>query len=135
MQSCRYWKHDTLPAIVICGSAYFEDICKGNANFSELPHTPNTYGGNIDVSFVLSSKGTLVCNTPSNILVLNRTSPSLLHTFVAYSTQLPIAIQNTGNSFLHQHIPCKAFGRLLVLKSCRFLHGSEYRIWFKISSG
>ena len=121
MQSCRYWKHDTLPAIVICGSAYFEDICKGNANFSELPHTPNTYGGNIDVSFVLSSNGTLVCNTPSNILVLNRTSPSLLHTFVAYSTQLPIAIQHTGNSFLHQHIPCKRLRASSCSKELSFL--------------
>ena len=121
MQSCRYWKHDTLPAIVICGSAYFEDICKGNANFSELPHTPNTYGGNIDVSFVLSSKGTPVCNTPSNILVLNRTSPSLLHTFVAYSTQLPIAIQHTGNSFLHQHIPCKRLRASSCSKEFSFL--------------
>ena len=121
MQSCRYWKHDTLPAIVICGSAYFEDICKGNANFSELPHTPNTYSGNIDVSFLLSSKGTLVCNTPSNILVLNRTSPSLLHTFVAYSTQLSIAIQHTGNSFLHQHIPCKRLRASSCSKELSFL--------------
>ena len=121
MQSCRYWKHDTLPAIVICGSAYFEDICKGNANFSELPHTPNAYGGNIDVSFVLSSNGTLVCNTASNILVLNRTSPSLLHTFVAYSTQLSIAIQHTGNSFLHQHIPCKRLRASSCSKELSFL--------------
>ena len=37
-------------------------------------------GGNIDVSFVLRSKGTFVCNSSSS--VLNRTSPSLLHTFV-----------------------------------------------------
>ena len=136
MQSCRYWKHDTLPAIVICGSAYFEDICKGNANFSELPHTPNTYGGNIEVSFVLSSKGTLVCNTLSNILVLNRTSPSLLHTFVVDTLlnfplpfNIPVILSYTNTSRVN------AFGRLLVLKSCRFLHGSEYRIWFKISSG
>ena len=94
-----------LRAIVECGSAFFEDISKGNANFSELPHTPNRYGGNIDdVSFVLSSKGTLVCNSSSSVLVLNRTSPSLLHTFVAYTTQLSIAIQHTGNSYLPQHI-------------------------------
>ena len=78
-----------------------------NANFSELPHTPNIYGGNTDVSFVLISKGTLVCNSSSSVLVLNRTSPSLLHTFVAYTTQLSIAIEHTGNSFLHQHIPRK----------------------------
>ena len=94
-----------LRAIVECGSAFFEDISKGNANFSELPHTPNIYGGNIDVSFVLSSKGTLVCNSSSRVLVLNRTSPSLLQTFaVACTTQLAIAIQHTGNSYLPQHI-------------------------------
>ena len=45
--------------------------------------------------------------TPCSVLVLNRTSPSLLHTFVAYTTQLSIAIQHNGNSFLHQHIPRK----------------------------
>ena len=39
------------------------------------------YGGNIVVSFVLSSKETLVCNSSSSVLFLNRTSPSLLHTF------------------------------------------------------
>ena len=38
---------------------------KGNANFRELPHTLNIYGGNIDVTFVLRSKGTLVCNLSS----------------------------------------------------------------------
>ena len=76
----------------------FEDIIKGNANFIELPHTPDIYGGNVDVSFVLSSKGTLVCNSSSSVLVLNRTSsPSLLHTFVAYTTQLSIA--------MNPHIP------------------------------
>ena len=46
----------------------------------ELPHTLNIYGGNIDVSFVLRSKGTFVCNSSSG--VFNITSPSLLHTFV-----------------------------------------------------
>ena len=52
-----------------------EDIGEGNA--SELSHALNIYSGNIDVSFVLSSKGTLVCNSSSSVLVLNRTSPSL----------------------------------------------------------
>ena len=80
---CSHWKYDTLHAIVECGSAFFEDISRGNANFSELPHTLNT-GGNINISFVLSSKGTLVCNSSSSVLVLNRTSPSLL--LIRYST-------------------------------------------------
>ena len=57
-----------------------------------------------------------MCNSSSSVLVLNRTSPSLLHTFVAYSTQLSIAIQHTGNSFLHQHIPRKR----LRASSCFF---------------
>ena len=65
------------------------------------------HGGNIDVSYVLSSKGTLVCNSSSSVLFLNRTFPSLLNTFVAYTTQFSIAIEHTGNSLLHQHIPRK----------------------------
>ena len=44
------------------------------------PHPLNIYGGNIDVSSVLRSKGTHVCNSSSS--VFNRTSPSLLRTFV-----------------------------------------------------
>jgi len=107
LQPFSYWKYDKLHAIVECGSAFFEEITKGNANLSELPYTLNIYGDNIDVTFVLSSKGTLVCNSSSSVLVLNRTSPSLLHTFVAYTTQLSITIQHNGNSFLHQHIPRK----------------------------
>ena len=46
-------------------------------------------------------------NSSSSVLVLNRTSPSLLHTFVAYTAQLSIAIQHTRNSFLNPHIPRK----------------------------
>ena len=59
---------------------FFKAISTGNANFSELPHTLNKYGGNINVSFVLSSKGTLVCIT--HPLVYSTDSPCLLHTFV-----------------------------------------------------
>ena len=99
LQRCSYWKYDTLHAIVECGSAFFEDISKGNANFSELPLTLNIYGGNIDVSFVLSSEGTRVYNSCSRVLVLNRTSPSLLHTFVVDT----IAIQRTGNFLTPTH--------------------------------
>ena len=71
---CSYWKSDTLHAIVESGSAFIE------GNGSELPHALKIYGGNIDVRFVLRNKGTLVCNLSSS--VFNRTSPSLLHTFV-----------------------------------------------------
>ena len=88
MQPCSYWKYDTLHAIVKCGSAFFEDISKGMQILVNYPILL-TYSGNIDVSFVLSSKGTLVCNSSSSVLVLDRTSPSLLHLFVAYTTQLP----------------------------------------------
>ena len=49
----------------------------------------------------------LVCNSSSSVLALDTTSPSLLHTFVAYTTQLSIAIRHNGNSYLHQHIPRK----------------------------
>ena len=61
---------------------FIEDISKAmqNATFSELPHTLIIYGGNIDVSFVLRSKRTLVNSSSS---VFSRTSSSLLHTFVA----------------------------------------------------
>ena len=77
-------------------------LCYQNANITELPHTLNINGGNIDVSFVLRSKGTLVCISTSG--VFNRTSPSLLHTFVVdtVDTQLSDAIQH--NSYLHQHM-------------------------------
>ena len=63
LQPCSYWKYDTLHAIVECGSAFFKDVSKGNANLSEL--ALNIYGGNIDVTFVLRNKGTLVCNSSS----------------------------------------------------------------------
>ena len=86
---------------------FLDNISKGNANSSRTTHTLNIYGGTIDVRFVLSSKGTLVCNSSSSVLVFKRTSPSLLHTFVACTTQLSISIHHTGNSFLHQHIPRK----------------------------
>ena len=112
MQPCSYLKYDALHAIAQCGSAFFEEISKGNANFSELRHTLNTYGGNNHISFVLSSKGTLVYNSSSSVLVLNRTSRSLLHTFVV-DTQLPfnkpLSLSYTNTSRVN------AFGRLLVL--------------------
>ena len=92
-----------------------EDISEGNASLSELSHTLNIYSGNIDVSFVLSSKGTLVCNSSSSVLVLNRTSPSLLHTFVVDTLlnfplpfNIPVILSYTNTSRVN------AFGRLLV---------------------
>ena len=59
-----------------------------------------------------------MCNSSSSVLVLKRTSPSLLHTFLAYTTQLSIAIQHTGSSFLHQNIPRKR----PRASSCLFIH-------------
>ena len=65
-----------------------------------------------------------MCNSSSSVLVLNRTSPSLLHTFVAYTTHLSISIQHTGNSFLHQHIPHKrlrassSLNYFLIIRRC-----------------
>ena len=85
---------------------FLDNISKGNANSSRTTHTLNIYGGTINVRFVLSSKGTLVCNSTFSVLVLNRTSPSLLHTFfVDTLLNFLFAIQHTGNSCLHQHIP------------------------------
>ena len=63
----------------------------------------------------------------NSALVLNRTSSSLLHTFVVdTATQLPIAIQHTGNSFQHQHIPRKC----LRASSCLTEKSRHYRIFF-----
>ena len=110
-----------------CGSAFFEDISRGNANFSEIPHTVNIYGGHIDVSFVLSSKGTLVYNSSSSVLVFIRTFPSLLHTYVVDLLQLnfslpfniPVILTYTNISRVN------AFGRLLV-----YLYIAIYRVAF-----
>ena len=80
--------------IVGCGSAFFEEISKEHANLSELPHTLNIYGGNIDVTFALRSKGPLCAF--HLVIVLNWTSPSLLHTFVVdtpLNFPLPFNIQ------------------------------------------
>ena len=67
LQPFSYWKYGTSHAVVECGSAFFEEISKGNANLSELPHTLNIYGGNIDVTFVLRSNGTQVCDSSSTV--------------------------------------------------------------------
>ena len=94
---------------------FLDNISKGNANSSRTTHTLNTYGGTIDVRFVLSSKGTLACNSSSSVLVLNRTSPSLLHTFVVdtllnflllFNIPVILAYPNTSR--------VNAFGLILV---------------------
>ena len=94
---------------------FLDNISKGNANSSRTTHTLNTYGGTIDVRFVLSSKGTLACNSSSSVLVLNKTSPSLLHTFVVdtllnflllFNILVILAYANTSR--------VNAFGRILV---------------------
>ena len=91
------------------------NIIKGNANSSQTTHTLNIYGGTIEVHFALSSKGALVCNSSSSVLVLNRTSPSLLHTFfvdtllnflLPFNIRVILAYTNTSR--------VNAFGRILV---------------------
>ena len=60
-----------------------------------------------------------MCNLSSSVLVLNRTSQSLLHTFVAYTTQIsdplplniPVILSSTNTSRVN------AFGRLLVFEN------------------
>ena len=65
-------------------------------------------------------------NSSSSVLVLNRTSPSLLHTFVAYTTHLSISIQHTGIILSYTNTSrVNAFGRPLVIYQlpasfCRF---------------
>ena len=55
-----------------------------------------------------------MCNSSSSVLVLNRTSPSLLHTSVAYTTQLPFS-SNIPVILSETHTSrVSAFGRLLV---------------------
>ena len=78
---------------------------------SEIPHTLNIYGGNIDVSFALRSKGTLVSHPSSS--VCNMTSPSLMYTFIVdtllnFPMQFDIILTYTNTSRLN------AFRRLLV---------------------
>ena len=68
----------SLAALLLSVEVHLWGRYQRNANFSELPRTRNIDGGNIDVSFVLNSKGTLVCNSSSSVLFLNRTCPSLL---------------------------------------------------------
>ena len=91
---CSYWKSNRLHAIVDCRSAFIEDISKGGMQIVVNYPILLTYMVviNIDVSFVLRSKGTLVCNSSSS--VFNRTSPSLLvHLlFILYIAQLSSAI-------------------------------------------
>ena len=77
-----------------------------------------------------------MCNSSSSVLVLNRTSPSLLHTFVAYTTQLSIAIQHTRNSFYTHTSRVNAFGRLLVFYTfvCKKVPGKLQTKTWKIES-
>ena len=116
LQPCSYWKYDTLHAIVECGSAFFEDIKKREYKFYWTTHTFSIHSDNIDVSFVLSSKGTPVCNSSSSVLVPNRTSPSLLHTFVDDTLpnfplpfNIPVILTYTST------LRIQAFEHLLVL--------------------
>ena len=94
---------------------FLDNIIKGNANSSQTTHTLNIYGGTIEVRFALSSKGALVCNSSSSVLVLNRTSPSLLHTFfvdtllnflLPFNIRVILAYTNTSR--------VNAFERILV---------------------
>ena len=107
---------------------FFEDISKGMQIFNELPQTPNIYDGDIDVSFVLSNQGTLVCNSSFSVLFLNWTSPSLLHTFVAYTTHLSTAIEMIPVILSYINTSrVNAFGRLLVKakKKKNLVHGNR----------
>ena len=111
-------------AILESGSAFIEDnlLVKPECNTT---HTLNIYGCNIDVSFVLRSKGTLVFNSSSSIF--NRTSPSLLLTFVVdtllnFPIPFNVIFTYTNTSRVN------AFRRLLVnLLTKASTHSEEFR--------
>ena len=101
--------------IVECGSAFCEEISKGMEILVNYPILLTYYyGGNIDVSFVLSSKGTIVCNSSSSVLFLNRISPSLLYTFVAYTLSFPLPLNIPVILSYTNTSRVSAFGRLHV---------------------
>ena len=70
-KSCSYWNSDTIDAIVECGSAFFINTIKCQCS-SVLPQNINIFGANIDVKFVTSSKGNLVCTSSHSKLGLER---------------------------------------------------------------
>lgn len=71
LKSCSYWNSDTLDTIAECGSAFFINTIKCQCS-SVLPHNINICGANIDVKFVTSSKGNLVCTSMHSKLGLER---------------------------------------------------------------
>ena len=93
IKHCSYWNSDTSDAIVEHGNAFFIEITKYQEKSSQLPQNVSIYGANINVNFVLKSKGTLSSNFPSSKLVLERLI-------------LQSAIMNTG--FL-LHFPMMCF--------------------------
>ena len=73
-------------------------------------------------------------NSSSSVLVLIRTFLSLLHTYVVdlLTAQLFIAIQHTGNSYLHQHIPRK---RLRASSQCLSIYCNISSCFLPIHGG
>lgn len=71
LKPCSYWNSDTSDAIVEYGSAFFFDTIKSQCS-SVLPENINIYGVNINVNFISSSKGTLVCTSSSSQVGLER---------------------------------------------------------------
>ena len=103
---------------------FLRTLVKGMQILVNYPRTLNIYGGNIDVSFVLSGKGTPMCYSSSSVLVdvlvPNRTSLSLLHTFVVDTLlNFPLPF-NVPVILSYTHIPRK----LLQASSC-FLNNLE----------
>ena len=72
LKPCSYWNSATSDAIVERASAFFLETVEYQAKSSQLPQNINIYGANINVNFHLRSEGTLLCNSPSSKLVLER---------------------------------------------------------------
>ena len=72
VKPCSYWKSDTLDALVEYGSAFFTETIKNQTSSSELPQNVNINGATINVKFVTSNKGILVCNSFFSKLALER---------------------------------------------------------------
>ena len=75
-----------------------------------------------------------MCNSSSSVLVLHRTSPSLLHTFVVDTLlnfplpfNIPVILNYSNTSRVN------AFGRLLIIVNIQVKRGCSLKIFISIS--
>ena len=60
LKPCTYWNSHTLDTIVEHGNGFFIEAVKFQGKFNELPQAVQIYDANINVNFVLRSKGTMI---------------------------------------------------------------------------